>query len=401
MPQAANAQSATNLSLENTEIAFRSKSNSDLQRSYYLFKAIGYNWLVKIGPPMVEFAFRIHLPITGIIKATVFKQFCGGETINDCVPTMKHLHDYGIGSILDYSVEGKEEEKEFDHTTAETLRTIDKATDNPQIPFCVFKVTGLARFDLLAKVNAKEPLTVAEQEEFDKVKDRVERICRRAYDNKVRIFIDAEETWIQDAIDSLAREMMLKFNKETATVYNTIQLYRHDRLAFLKHSYEDALKHNYYLGLKLVRGAYMEKEAARAVQMGYTNPIQPSKESCDKDYDAALTFSVEKLDRISICAGTHNEQSSMLLAELMQKHHILNNDRRIYFSQLFGMSDHISFNLSSAGYNVAKYLPYGPVKSVMPYLFRRAAENTSVKGQSGRELTLINKEVKRRKAAKS
>ncbi|AMS26199.1 proline dehydrogenase [Bacteroidetes bacterium UKL13-3] len=400
MPQAATFQSATNLSLENTEIAFRSKSNSDLQRSYYLFKAIGYNWLVKLGPPMVEFAFNIHLPITGIIKATVFKQFCGGETIDDSVPTIKHLDEYGIGSILDYSVEGKEEEKEFEHTTEETLLTIDKATNNPQIPFCVFKVTGLARFNLLAKVNAKEALSVSEQEEFDKVKNRVERICRKAFDNKVRIFIDAEETWIQDTIDALAREMMLKFNKETATVYNTIQLYRHDRLAFLKQSYEDALKHNYYLGVKLVRGAYMEKEAARALALGYPNPIQPTKQSCDNDYDAALTFCVEKIDRISICAGTHNEQSSMLLDQLMQKHSLAPNDKRIYFSQLFGMSDHISFNLSSAGYNVAKYLPYGPVKSVMPYLFRRAAENTSVKGQSGRELTLISKEVKRRKAAK-
>jgi proline dehydrogenase len=349
---------------------------------------------------MVEFAFNIHLPITGIIKATVFKQFCGGETIDDSVPTIKHLDEYGIGSILDYSVEGKEEEKEFEHTTEETLLTIDKATNNPQIPFCVFKVTGLARFNLLAKVNAKEALSVSEQEEFDKVKNRVERICRKAFDNKVRIFIDAEETWIQDTIDALAREMMLKFNKETATVYNTIQLYRHDRLAFLKQSYEDALKHNYYLGVKLVRGAYMEKEAARALALGYPNPIQPTKQSCDNDYDAALTFCVEKIDRISICAGTHNEQSSMLLDQLMQKHSLAPNDKRIYFSQLFGMSDHISFNLSSAGYNVAKYLPYGPVKSVMPYLFRRAAENTSVKGQSGRELTLISKEVKRRKAAK-
>ena len=249
-------------------------------------------------------------------------------------------------------------------------------------------------------MNAKEALSVSEQDEFDKVKNRVERICRKAFDNKVRIFIDAEETWIQDTIDALARERMLKFNKETATVYNTIQLYRHDRLAFLKQSYEDALKHNYYLGVKLVRGAYMEKEAARALALGYPNPIQPTKQSCDNDYDAALTFCVEKIDRISICAGTHNEQSSMLLDQLMQKHSLAPNDKRIYFSQLFGMSDHISFNLSSAGYNVAKYLPYGPVKSVMPYLFRRAAENTSVKGQSGRELTLISKEVKRRKAAK-
>ena len=400
MPQAAMPQMPTNLSFENTEIAFRSKSKADLQRSYWLFKAIGYNWLVKMGPPLTETAFKFHLPIVGLIKSTVFKQFCGGETMDECDATMNHLHQYGIGSILDYSVEGKEAEEEFEHTTEETLLTILKAQNNPQIPFCVFKVTGLARFDLLAKVNAKEPLSMKEQTEFDKVKDRVERICRKAYDLKVRIFIDAEETWIQDAIDGLAREMMLKFNKERAIVYNTIQLYRHDRLAFLKNSYEDSLKHNYFLGIKLVRGAYMEKEAARASTMGYRNPIQPNKQSSDTDYNEALTFCIDKIDRMAICAGTHNEQSSMLLVALMQQKGLSPSDKRIYFSQLFGMSDHISFNLSSAGYNVAKYLPYGPVKSVMPYLFRRAAENTSVKGQSGRELTLISKEVQRRKAAK-
>ncbi len=400
MLQAASQQLPTNLSFENTEIAFRSKSKSDLQRSYWLFKAIGYNWLVKVGPPLVETAFKLRIPIVGIIKSTVFKQFCGGETMDECDATMKHLHGYDIGSILDYSVEGKEEEVEFEHTTEETLLTIIKAQGNPQIPFCVFKVTGLARFDLLAKVNAKEPLSMKEQTEFDKVKERVERICRKAYDLNVRIFIDAEETWIQDAIDGLAREMMLKFNKERVIVYNTIQFYRHDRLAFLKHSYEDSLKHNYYLGIKLVRGAYMEKEAARAVSMGYRNPIQPDKQSCDRDYNDALRFCMDKIDRIAICAGTHNEQSSMLLVEIMQQKGIAPSDQRIYFSQLFGMSDHISFNLSSAGYNVAKYLPYGPVKSVMPYLFRRAAENTSVKGQSGRELTLISKETQRRKAAR-
>ncbi len=398
MPQAEQAQQATNLSFDNTEIAFRSKSNRDLQRSYLLFKAIGYNWLVKMGPPLVEFAFRIKVPIKGLIKNTVFKQFCGGESMNECDATMQHLYEFGIGSILDYSVEGKEAESEFEHTTEETILTVLKAADNKQIPFCVFKVTGLARFDLLAKVNAKEPLISAEQLEFDKVKERVERICRKAYDLKVRIFIDAEESWIQDTIDGLAREMMLKFNKDVATVYNTVQLYRHDRLAFLKHSYEDALKHNYQLGIKLVRGAYMEKEAARAIEKGYTNPIQPDKQSSDNDYNEALRFCVERIDRLNICAGTHNENSSMLLVQLMQQKNIRPNDNRIYFSQLFGMSDHISFNLSSAGYNVAKYLPYGPVHSVMPYLFRRAAENTSVKGQSGRELTLISKEVKRRRS---
>jgi proline dehydrogenase len=397
MSQAVNTQTAINLNFENTEIAFRSKSNSDLQRSFLLFKAIGFNWLVKMGPPLTEFAFKVHLPIVGLIKATVFKQFCGGETMDECDATMKHLYGYGIGSILDYSVEGKEAEEEFEHTTQETLQTITKAANNDHIPFCVFKVTGLARFGLLAKVNAKEALTTEEQIEFDNIKDRVERICRRAYDNNVCVFIDAEETWIQDTIDGLAREMMLKFNTKSTIVYNTIQFYRHDRLAFLKLSYEDALKHNYYLGIKLVRGAYMEKEMARAIEQNYLNPIQPNKESSDKDYNEGLQFCIDKIDKISICAGTHNEQSSMLLAKLMQQKGLLPNDKRVYFSQLFGMSDHISFNLSSAGYNVAKYLPYGPVKSVMPYLFRRAAENTSVKGQTGRELNLIANETKRRK----
>jgi len=399
MYQAENTQSPSNLNFENTEIAFRSKTNSDLQRSFLLFKAIGYNWLVKLGTPLIEFAFSIKLPIVGLIKATVFKQFCGGETMNECDPTMKALHEYGIGSILDYSVEGKEAEAEFEHTTKETIETIEKAGHNPMIPFCVFKVTGVARFDLLAKVNDKAALSQSEQVEFDKINERVERICKTAYNNGVRIFIDAEETWIQDAIDALAREMMLKFNNETAIIYNTIQFYRHDRFAFLKNSFEDALKHNYQLGIKLVRGAYMEKEAARAQTFGYPNPIQPNKESSNNDYNDALLFCVNKIERISICAGTHNEQSSMLLANLMMQNGIQPNDKRIYFSQLFGMSDHISYNLSSAGYNVAKYLPYGPVKSVMPYLFRRAAENTSVKGQSGRELGLIAKEVKRRKKA--
>jgi proline dehydrogenase len=397
MPSTATNQPLPKLNFENTEIAFQSKSNNDLIRSYWLFKAIGYNWLVKLGPGLVTTAFKLGLPIKGLIKATVFKQFCGGETMHECDEAMKELCHYGIGSILDYSVEGKESEAEFEHTTVETIQTIEKAANNPMIPFCVFKVTGLAPFELLTKVNTKAQLTKAEQTEFDKVKERVERICRKAYDNKVRIFIDAEETWIQDTIDALAREMMLKFNKHIAIVYNTIQLYRHDRLAFLKHSYEDALKYDYVLGVKLVRGAYMEKETGRALQMAYPNPIQPDKLSSDHDYNEALAFCIHHIERISICAGTHNEQSSMLLAQLMASKNIGPNDSRVYFSQLYGMSDHISFNLASAGYNVAKYLPYGPVKSVMPYLFRRAAENTSVKGQSGRELTLITKEVTRRK----
>lgn len=389
-----------NLDFSNTEIAFKSKNNSELNTSYFLFKAIGINWLVKIGTPLVETAFKLHLPIKPIIKHTVYKQFVGGESINECEIAIHNLFKYNIGTILDYSVEGKEAEEDFDFTTKETLETIEKAKGNKKIPFCVFKVTGLARFALLEKVNNNQTLTDEESVEFVKVRNRIEKICKSAFDNHVRIFIDAEESWIQNTIDQLAEEMMEKFNKNEAIVFNTIQLYRHDRLAFLKNSFNKASLNNYYLGLKLVRGAYMEKEAKRAIDLNYLNPIQSSKQNSDNDYNDALKFCVENINRISVCAGTHNENSSRLLAQLMLDNSIANNDNRIYFSQLYGMSDNLSYNLANAGYNVAKYLPYGPVRSVLPYLFRRAAENTSVKGQTGRELNLILSERKRRKNAK-
>lgn len=382
---------------ENTEIAFKAKNNTALTQSYWLFKAIGYNTLVKYGTPLVNMAFKLRLPITGIIKNTAFKQFCGGESMDDCNQTIEQLNSYGVGTILDYSVEGEEKEESFEQTTQETLATITKATNNAKIPFCVFKVTGVGRFDLLAKVNAKETLTAAEEAEFSRVKNRVYAISKLAHQNNVRLFIDAEETWIQTTIDDLATEMMEQFNKERCIVYNTIQLYRHDRLAYLKECHTQAVKNNYLLGVKLVRGAYMEKERKRAAQLGYPSPIQPNKQSSDNDYNEALRFCMANNKHIAICAGTHNEQSSLLLTQLMAEHGIEPNNAKVYFSQLYGMSDHISFNLSNAGYNVAKYLPYGPVKSVMPYLFRRAAENTSVKGQSGRELTLITREITRRK----
>lgn len=387
----------TSLNFNNTEIAFRSKNNFELRTSYLMFKAIGYNWLVRVGPGLVNSAFALRLPIMGIIKSTVYRQFVGGESIQDCVPVMNNMYKYGIGTILDYSVEGKEEETEFERTTAEILSTIRFAQSNPKIPFCVFKPTGLARFELLNKISEGEPLSEDEEAEFSRVRFRVDKICKAAYEANVRIFIDAEESWIQNCIDRLADEMMHKFNRERAIVYNTIQLYRHDRIEFLKKSHANAVKEGYYLGLKLVRGAYMEKERERAMKLGYNDPIQRDKVSSDVDYNKALSICVENIDRISICAGTHNEESSRLLATLMAEKNIEKGDQRIYFSQLYGMSDNISYNLADAGYNVCKYLPYGPVKSVLPYLFRRAAENTSVKGQSGRELNLIVKEMNRRK----
>ena len=387
----------TNLSFDNTAIAFSSKTDKDLTLSYWLFKVINSNFLVKIGPPITTFAMNIGLPISPIIRATIFKQFCGGESISDCEKTINHLGEFAIGTILDYSVEGEETEAAFDQTCTETIATIHKAASSKNIPFSVFKVTGLGAFTILEKIQAKDMLSAAEQAAWERVKARVEKICATAAEKKVRIFIDAEESWIQVTIDDLANEMMAKFNKTEIIVYNTYQFYRHDRLAYLQNCVTNAKSEGYKIGAKLVRGAYMEKERKRAIDMGYESPIQPTKATSDKDYDAALAFCIQHIDSVAICAGTHNENSSLVLVKLMSENNIPANHPHIFFSQLLGMSDNLSFNLAKAGYNVAKYVPYGPVKAVLPYLFRRANENTAIAGQMGRELSLIISERKRRK----
>ncbi|MDP1800167.1 MAG: proline dehydrogenase family protein [Bacteroidota bacterium] len=386
------------VSFENTENAFKAKTNSELNRSYWLFKLIGNPLLVKMGANFGPLALNVGFK--GLIKSTIFKQFVGGQTIHDCSVTIAELGKYNIGTILDYSVEGKESEVDFDNCKEETLETIKMAKNDKNIPFCVFKVTGLARFDLLEKVSSKKTLTESEKQEWLRVKDRVSKICESAFQSNQAIFIDAEESWIQPAIDDLANENMALYNKQKAIVYNTYQFYRHDRLSYLTDSIKTGKTNGYHIGAKLVRGAYMEKERKRAQEMGYQSPIQPSKEASDKDYDQALKLCIDNIDVIGLCAGTHNEKSSLYLVELMQQKNIPAADKRIYFSQLFGMSDHISYNLSLNNYNVAKYVPYGPVKEVLPYLIRRAQENTSVKGQTGRELNLIMKEKKRRSELK-
>ncbi|OYU94208.1 MAG: proline dehydrogenase [Bacteroidetes bacterium B1(2017)] len=389
----------SSIDFSNTQIAFQSKSNKELRNSYMLFKAISYNWLVQAGPKMVDICFNIGLPIKGIIKKTVFHQFCGGENIEDCEANIQLMHKFNVGTILDYSVEGEEKEEVFEVTAKEIIKTIEKAKGNVAIPFSVFKVTGVARLALLEKVNTNQPLSDAEMNEFDQVKRRIRSICQAAFDANVRLFIDAEETWIQNTIDGLVTGMMQLFNKDRAIVYNTIQFYRHDRIDYLQKSIQQAKDNGYFYGVKLVRGAYMEKESLRAKEMGYLDPIQPNKAASDRDYNEGLRICLQNIDITSICAGTHNEDSCTFLSELMKEHGIEPNDERIYFSQLFGMSDHLSYNLGNAGYNVAKYLPYGPVKAVLPYLFRRAQENTSVQGAAGRELSLVQKELSRRRHA--
>lgn len=384
------------VSFDNTENAFKAKSDADLNRSYWLFKLVGNPALVKFGAKTAPIALNIGFK--GLIKNTIFKQFVGGENINDCDKTITELGRFNIGTILDYSVEGKESEADFDACCKETIETIHKAKNDKNIPFCVFKVTGLARFALLEKVSAKATLNDAEQKEFDKVKNRVASICKEAANVNQPIFIDAEESWIQPAIDDLADENMAIHNKGKAIVYNTFQLYRKDRLGFLRQTIAKGKAAGFYVGAKLVRGAYMEKERERAQANNYPSPIQDIKENSDRDYDLALEECVKNIDMMGLCAGTHNEKSSQYLVELMSKNNVNASDKRVYFSQLLGMSDHISYNLALAGYNVAKYVPYGPVKEVLPYLIRRAQENTSVKGQTGRELSLIIKEKQRRRS---
>ena len=384
------------ISFDDTETAFISKSNADLNRAVVLFKMISYNWLVRMSPPFVNFAIWAHLPIKGLIKATIFRHFCGGESIDDCQRTIESLSKFNIGTILDYSVEGKESEADFDLGLKQTLATVQRAKGDSGIPFSVFKPSGFVRFALLEKKNAGKELTPAEQEEFERFKNRVNTICKTGFENNVPIYVDAEETWIQDAVDDVVREMMMKYNKEKVMVYNTIQMYRTDRLDFLKAEYQHAVANNYHTGFKIVRGAYMEKERERAKKMGYPSPIQPDKVASDRDYDAAVKFCVDHIDRMAVCAGTHNEQSCLNLVALMEEKKLPHNHPNIWFSQLYGMSDHISYNLAKKGYNVSKYVPYGPVTSVLPYLIRRAQENTSAAGQMGRELSLLMMEKKRR-----
>lgn len=387
------------LNFDDTEIAFRNKSNAELNAAYWLFKLISSNFLTKVGPPVANLLLNIGLPVKGLIKATIFKQFCGGETIAECEHTIEQLALAGVGTILDYSVEGEDEETVFDFTCEEILRTIDRAAGDQRIPITVFKITGIGRFELLEKLDAKKQLSSLEAAEFKRVEARCERICRMAFERNVPIMIDAEETWIQHTIDELALDMMRMFNKERIIVYNTYQMYRHDKLADMKADHLIAKASGFILGVKMVRGAYMEKERKRAAELGYPSPIQPDKAASDRDFNASLIYCLDHIDEIAVVCGTHNEESCRLLAELLDQYQIAHNHPHVYFAQLLGMSDNLSFNLSDAGYNVAKYVPYGPIKAVMPYLFRRAQENTSIAGQTSRELGLIIKEKQRRKLA--
>lgn len=385
------------IQFDDTEVAFSYKSDRELRKANFIFSLVNHPWISSIATGLAKAGLALHLPVKGLIRSTVFEHFCGGETIEQSDRTIQTLSKFHVGTILDFSAEGAHDEDGFDHTTEEILKTVERAKNSKGVPFAVFKCTGLATMALLEKVQSKQQLTTEEQEAFNHFHGRVERICARAFENNVPVMIDAEDSWIQNPIDEVAYEMMRKYNQKQAIVFNTFQMYRKDMPDNLRKAFHDAAMHNYYLGVKMVRGAYMEKEADRAEKMGYENPIWPTKQATDDAFNKSLAFCLDNKQRISLLCGSHNEYSNQYLTVLMEKHGLKNSDNRIWFAQLLGMSDNISFNLAKAGYNVAKYVPYGPVELVMPYLIRRAEENTSVAGQSSRELTLIRKEIARRK----
>lgn len=400
------------ISFDNTENAFAYKTDRQLKKAQFLFKSMSYPWLVKLGTSVTPWAIRTGLPVKGTIRKTIFAQFVGGETLQETARVAKKLGEYGVDVILDYGVEGGHSEQGFDFAGDEFIRVIDYAATQPNIPYISVKVTGIARFALLEKLDrsvelnagtlmkrfskALESLGESEKVEWQKIQQRMLRICEKASEKNVGVFIDAEQSWIQDPIDVMTILMMEKFNKGRVVVYNTLQMYRHDRMQFLRDCHQAASERNFILGTKLVRGAYMEKERKRAEQMNYPSPIQPDKEATDRDFNAAIQFCIDHLDRTTLEVASHNEYSNMFAAQLLQQKGLPLNHPSVHFSQLYGMSDNITFNLAKVGCHVSKYLPFGPIGNVIPYLMRRAQENTSVKGQTGRELALIKKEMQRR-----
>lgn len=382
---------------ENTEVAFSLKSDSELERAYFLFKMIGSEPLVKIGTAATKFALSAKLPVEGLIRSTVFDHFCGGVNEDDCLPVVDKLHAKGVYSVLDYSVEGKNLEMSFDIATDKVLRLTEFAENKEAMPFSVFKPTGFGRLEVYRKITEKEELTTVERIEWEKITERFDKVCNMCAETGVALLIDAEESWMQDAADDLVLDMMRKYNKEKVVVFNTLQCYRWDRLEYLKKVHEISQKEGFKLGFKIVRGAYLEKENKRAEEKGYKSPICVTKTETDANFNTIQEYILSNLDTIDLFVGTHNEESTYLAMEFMEKNNIVKDDKRVWFGQLYGMSDHISFNLAKEGYNVAKYLPFGPVKDVMPYLIRRAEENTSVAGQTSRELNLLKREKERRK----
>ncbi len=387
----------TPVDFQNTSIAFAYKNNQQLRKSWWLFKSMQYSCLVKNGPKWVNTALKLHLPIEFLLKDFFFKQFCGGTSLKDVNQTIEQLGKYGVSTLLDYAVEGEKTEAGFDKCKDQLIKTVEYAANDSLVCASALKITGIGSFSVLENYQSGK-MSDSDNLAFAKILQRLDEICKKAYDLKQTVYIDAEESWIQNTIDELAEQMMEKYNHDYPCVYTTIQCYRHDRLGYFQELIQKARQKGYILGVKLVRGAYLEKENLRAKEKNYPTPMNPNKQATDKLFNLCAQIALEHLGEVWLCAGTHNEESCQLIIQEMQNKNIAPNDERVYFAQLLGMSDHISFNLAKAGHKVCKYLPYGPVEAVLPYLFRRAEENSSVKGQSGREFLLIDKEFKRRKS---
>lgn len=383
------------ISFDDTEIAFAGKSKSDLRRIHFLFSTMNHPWIVRIGTKLVLLSLKF--PVKGLIRKTIFNQFCGGESLQDSKQVIDKLLQSNIKSILDYSVEGENTEAGFEANKMKILHLLDFAKDIDNIPAGVMKLSGFVRNEILKKVQNGVSLSRLESEQYRHFKSRVEEICAKSVMVGKYMLIDAEETWIQDPIDELVCDMMRKFNKKRVYIFNTYQLYRIDALQNMIDKHQKLKAEGCYFGAKLVRGAYMEKERERAKKMNYSDPIQPSKSATNRNYNKAIKYCIEHLDNIAVCTGTHNEESTVYQVELMKKHNIARDDLRVYFAQLYGMSDNISYKLAGEQYNIVKFVPYGQVEKMIPYLIRRAEENTSIAGQSSRELALVKKEMKRRK----
>ncbi|GGE41284.1 proline dehydrogenase family protein [Psychroflexus planctonicus] len=380
----------------NTKDAFVLKSDSDLNRSLFIFRLMSIPFLVPLLTFFTNLSLKLRLPVEWIIRKTIFAQFCGGESQNECLPLVKLMYTKKVHSVLDYSVEGKDTEAEFDKAAKNKINIIKFAANAKEIPFAVAKPTGLGRFDIWEKVTSNKQLSVNEEKEWERIQKRFESVCEAAYQNNTKLLIDAEESWMQDAADTLCERMMEKYNKEQVIIYNTLQCYRWDRLSYVKEMHDRAKQKNYKLGFKIVRGAYMEKENRRAKRKGYPTPICENKEATDVNFNAVMTYSLDNLDDIWMFIGTHNEVSSYMALQLMGQKEIESDDDRVWFGQLYGMSDHISYNIAGVNSNAIKLLPFGPIRDVVPYLIRRAEENSSVQGEAGRELALLKEEKQRR-----
>jgi proline dehydrogenase len=381
----------------NTEIAFAHKSDKELKRTSWLFQMMSKPWLVRAGESVGLWLNSSHIHIFNpLIRATIFKQFCGGISLEDSKDAIDHLRQQGTMTVLDYGAEGKAKEDDFDQALQENLRAIKFAAGYPGVPVVSSKVTALASNGVLERVQTGKPLSREDQEAFERIKGRLDTLCHAAWSNGVAVFIDAEETWMQDTIDRLVKMMMERYNKERVVVYHTYQMYRMDKLKSLKADHQEAQQKGYLLGAKMVRGAYMEKERARASDQGYPSPIHETIEATHRDFNAAIAYCVHHYEQIASCNASHNLESNLLQAEMIVARGLPKGHAHLNFCQLMGMSDYITFNLARAGFNVAKYVPYGPVKEVVPYLIRRARENTAVTGEMSRELHLITAEMKRR-----